>query len=106
MKALFSAVILMAFIDDAKKDRSKVVDTQKLIDICHENIRKLMLLRVIKQEMFRKKEFQEKAMAIYLLDNTSFGEHGFDLANPKLIEEAINDGRIKPFPRAAVKSDI
>ena len=54
--------------------------------------------------MYRGTEFLEKAMAIYLLDNTSFGEHGFDLANPKLIEEAINDGRIKPFPRATRKT--
>ena len=58
----------------------------------------------IGQEMYRETEFLEKAMAIYLLDNTSFGEHGFDLANPKLIEEAINDGRIKPFPRATRKT--
>ena len=38
--------------------------------------------------------------SFYLLDNSSFQEHGFDLYNPKVIEEAINDGRIKPFPRA------
>lgn len=37
-----------------------------------------------------------------LLENTSFGEHGFDLANPKLIEEAINDGRIKPFSKTLI----
>ncbi len=55
--------------------------------------------------MYRETEFLEKAMAIYLLDNTSFLEStGFDLANPKLIEEAINDGRIKPFPRATRKT--
>ncbi len=40
-----------------------------------------------------------------LLENTSFGEHGFDLANPKLIEEAINDGRIKSFEREHQISD-
>ena len=56
--------------------------------------------------MYATTEFLEIAKTIYLLDNASFGEHGFDLANPKVIEEAINDGRIKPFPRATTKSDI
>ena len=90
----------MTDIDEAKKDRSKVVDTQMVIDIYKQKHPEIQAIEEIKQEMYRETEFLEKAMAIYLLDNTSFGEHGFDLANPKLIEKAINDGRIKPFPNA------
>lgn len=89
----------MTDIDEAKRDRSKVVDTQMVIDIYKQKHPEIQSIEEIKQEMYRETEFLEKAMAIYLLDNTSFGEHGFDLANPKLIEEAINDGRIKPFPK-------
>lgn len=54
--------------------------------------------------MYCNTDYLEKAN--YLLDNTSLHKHGFDLYNPKVIEEAINDGRIKPFPRVTAKSDI
>ena len=45
----------------------------------------------IGQEMYRETEFLEKAMAIYLLDNTSFGEHGFDLANPCSLKYVLSN---------------
>lgn len=86
-------------------DNAKIVKSPNeydVIDIYQQKYPEIKAIEDIKQEMFRKKEFQEKAMAIYLLDNTSFHEHGFDLSNPTMIEEAINEGRIKPFPRAHV----
>ena len=65
----------------------------------------MLSIEKIKQEMYCNTDYLEKAKVIYLLDNTSLHEHGFDLSNPKIIEEAINEGRIKPFPMAMNASD-
>lgn len=92
-------------IDCAKK-RIKVPNIQDIIDIYQQKNPEIEAIEKIKQDMYATTEFLEITKAIYLLDNASFGEHGFDLANPKILEEAINDGRIKPFPRATIKSDI
>lgn len=89
----------MTEVDCAKKV-IKPCSIQDVIDIYQQKYPEIEAIEKIKQEMYRETEFLEIAKAIYLLDNTSFQEHGFDLANPKMIEEAIDNGRIKPFPRA------
>lgn len=88
----------MTEIDCAKKV-IKPCSIQDVIDIYQQKYPEIEAIEKIKQEMYRETEFLEIAKAIYLLDNTSFQEHSFDLANPKMIEEAIDNGRIKPFPR-------
>lgn len=80
-----------------KKDKQSPMD---IIDVYQYKCPEMKAIQDIKQEMYNTTGYLDKVKAIYLLENTSFGEHGFDLANPKLIEEAINDGRIKPFIRA------
>lgn len=93
----------MTEVDCAKKV-IKPCSIQDVIDIYQQKYPEIEAIEKIKQEMYRETEFLEIAKAIYLLDNTSFQEHSFDLANPKMIEEAIDNGRIKPFPRAARKT--
>ena len=86
-----------------KIDSAKIVQLPNkwdVIDIYLLKYPEIDAIEKIKQEMYCNTDYLEKAKVLYLLDNTSLHEHGFDLSNPKIIEEAINEGRIKPFPRA------
>lgn len=103
-KSIYDFYQFLAKIDGAKIVKS--TNVQDVIDIYQLKHPEIDAIEKIKQEMYCKTDFLEKAKVIYLLDNTSLHEHGFDLSNPKIIEEAINEGRIKPFPRATTKSDI
>ena len=47
----------MTDIDEAKKDRSKVVDTQMVIDIYQQKHPEIQAIEEIKQEMYRETEF-------------------------------------------------
>ena len=95
----------MEGIDHAKKS-VKSPNIQDIIDIYQQKYPEIEAIEKKKQELYSETEFREIAMTIYLLDNSSFQEHGFDLYNPNVIEEAINDGRIKPFPMATTNDII
>lgn len=91
----------MTEIDGAKRSFKSLNALEVITIMYQQKYPEIEAIEKIKQEMYRNSdEYRDMVMAIYLLDNTSFQAHGFDLANPKVIEEAINDGRIKPFPMA------